>query len=117
LSCKGDVGGVGREGARSVGEDNGDGRRRVKRNLMSLYKRRADDVALSSTVDEDPSGVTINIADKGEEGSLGLLGSERRHTNAPFSQPADFALGHCGKDRYGLRHGRGRWNRRTRRGG
>lgn len=36
LSCEGDVGSVGREGARAVWEDNGDGRRRVKGDLVSL---------------------------------------------------------------------------------
>ena len=117
LSSEGNVSSVGREGARAVWKDDGDGGRRVERELMSLYKRGADDVALSSTVDEDPSGVAINIADKGKEGGLGLLGGEGRHTNAPFSQPAEFALGHCGKDRHGLRYGRNGRNRRTRRGG
>lgn len=84
---------VGREGARAIREDDGNGRRRVKGELMSFYKRRADDVALSASVDENSRRVTINIADKGEEGSFGLFDGECGHTNAPFSQSTDFALG------------------------
>jgi len=76
LSCKSDVSSVGREGARTVWKDDGNGRRRVKGDLMSFHKRRADNVALSSTVDEDASRVAINVADKGEESGLGLLDSK-----------------------------------------
>lgn len=76
---------VGREGARAVWKDDGDGRRRLKRDLMSFHKRRADDVALSTPINEDASGVTIDVADKGKEGCLSLFDSEGRYTNAPFS--------------------------------
>jgi hypothetical protein len=108
---------VGREGTRAVWKDDGSGRGRVKRDFMSLYKRRADDVALGSAVDEDASGVTIDVADKGEEGGFGLFDSEGRYANAPFSQSTGFALRHGGKVRYGLRHGHDRRSRQSRRGG
>jgi hypothetical protein len=111
LSYKGNVGSMGRKGTRAIWEDDGDGRRRLKRDLMSFYKRRAADVALSTPINEDASGVTIDVADKGKEGCLGLFDSEGRYANVPFLQLMDFALRHGGKNRYGLRHGYNRWSR------
>jgi hypothetical protein len=59
---------------------------------MSFDKRRADDVALSTPINENASGMTIDVADKGKEGCPGLFNSKGRYANAPFSQSTDFAL-------------------------
>jgi len=104
LTCEGDVGSVGRKGARAVRKDDEDGRRRVKRDCVFLNKRRADHITLSSTINEDVGRVTIDVADEGEKGGLGLFDSKGRYTNTPFSQSTDFVLGQCRHDRCGLRY-------------
>jgi hypothetical protein len=77
LSFESDVSSVGRKGARAVWKDDGDGRRRrVKRNCVSLYKRGADHVTLSSAVNEDARRMAVDVTDKSEEGGLGLFDSE-----------------------------------------
>jgi hypothetical protein len=113
LSCKGNVGSVGREGVRTIWKDDGNGDRRVKGDLILFHKGRADDVALSSPINENASRVTIEIADKCEKGYLGLFNSKDRYANAPFLQLRDFALRHDGKNRYGLRHGQDRWSKQS----
>lgn len=76
LSFEGDVGSVGRKGTGAVWKDDGNGRRRVKRNCVSLGKRRADHVTLSSTINEDASRMAVDVADKSEKGRFGLFDSE-----------------------------------------
>ena len=51
LSCEGDLGSVGRKGSGAVWESDGNGGGGAKRYFVLFYKRRANDISLSSAVD------------------------------------------------------------------
>jgi hypothetical protein len=73
-------------------------------------KRGRDYITLRSSIDEDTSSMTVNVAHESQEGSFSLVGSERGDTNSFLTQAAYFALGHD-RRRMRIRHG-GRDRRR-----
>jgi hypothetical protein len=62
---------------------------------MSLYKRRADDVGLSTPINENAIGVAIDVADKVRRV---VLACSMVKVNMPM-QAMDFALKHGGNNR------------------
>lgn len=44
---------------------------------MPFDKRGRDYITLRSSIDEDTSSMTVNVAHEGEESGLSLIGSER----------------------------------------
>lgn len=94
LTLEGDVSGVGRKGLMTIWKNDRDGRGRLHRDVVLFDEGGRDHIALSASIDKDPSRVTVDIADESKQGGRCLVNRERMKTQAFLvTQTTGFALG------------------------